>query len=154
MVTRKAIAAALLQLLAPPNGPFPTSGRKVPDPETLSGGDFPALFLIKGSETYTYDGEGDTVPPTRVIDFSAVIYTDFSDDPRAVPADAIDDLLDQVDGLIAAQPTDQIKNGGRQTLGDLVYNTVISGELHLAPGDAQGKGMTLIPIRVTLNQYP
>jgi hypothetical protein len=162
---RKQIAWAIINQLngqgpqiapiqTPVNPTFPTVGRKLPDPNNLSGGEFPGLFVIKPDEEYSYDGEGSTVPPTRVLKFLAVIYTDFSDDPPAVPADALDDLMDGIDGALAAQPPDILGNGGRQTLGGLVYNCVIAGEPKFFPGDEEGKGGALVPISVTLNQYP
>jgi hypothetical protein len=148
-VTRKQIAAALLALLAPTGGSFPTSGRRLVDPETLSGGQFPALFLIKGTEKYHYDGEGETLPPVRVMDFEAYILVDYSGNAAAVPADGIDDLLDAIDAALAPIGVDAL-NGNRQTLGGLVYNCKISGDIKLAPGDSIGKGEVLIPIQVTL----
>jgi hypothetical protein len=150
-VTRKQIAAALLTLLNGGNT-FPTVGRRLVDPEQIGGGNFPALFLIKGTEKYHYDGEGETLPPVRVMDFEAYILTDYSGNAAAVPADAIDDLLDAIDTALAPGIADQL-NGNRQTLGGLVYNCVIAGDVKLAPGDSIGKGEVLIPIQVTLGRY-
>jgi hypothetical protein len=151
-VTRKQIAAALLALLNSSNT-FPTIGRRLVDPEQIGGGNFPALFLIKGTEKYHYDGEGETLPPVRVMDFEAYILTDYTATPSAVPADAIDDLLDAIDTALAPSMLDQMQNGNRQTLGNLVYNCTIDGDIKLAPGDSIGKGEVLIPIRVTLGRY-
>ena len=164
-VSRKAIAWSLINLLngqgpvpnsigSPVNPIFPTAGRRLPDPNALSGGQFPGLFVIKPSEHWTYDGEGETVPPTQVIDFLAVIYTDYSQQVNAVPADGIDDLFDGIVTALAPGVLDQWGNGGRQTLGGIVQNCIITGEPKFAPGDAEGKGETIIPISVTLNQYP
>jgi hypothetical protein len=165
MTIRKQVAWALINLLngqgpqtsqikTPQNAIFPTVGRRLVDPNSISGGMFPALFVIKPAEVYSYDGEGDTSPPIRMLDFLAVIYTDYSSNPAAVPADAIDDLMDGVDAAIAPGAADILGSGGRQTLGGLVYNCVIIGEPKFAPGDAEGKGETTIPIHITLNQYP
>ncbi len=151
--TRKAIAAALLNLLAPPGGAFPTSGRRLVDPEGISGGQYPALFLIKPREKYSYDGEGETMPPTRALEFVAVVYFDYTANPAAVPADGIDDLLDTIDAAIAPTGADAL-NGNRQTLGGLVYHVAIHGEVQLAPGDFIGKGEIEIPIQVWPNSYP
>lgn len=158
MASRKQIAAALLALLAPAGGPFLTSGRRLTDPENVAGGKFPALFLIKPGERYTYDGDGETMPPTRSLDFLAVIYTDYTGGTSAenaafVPADGMDDLLDFIDLALMPLGADAL-NGNRQTLGGLVYSCIVSGEPKLAPGDSIGKGEMLIPIRVTLYQYP
>jgi hypothetical protein len=113
----------------------------------------PALFLIKPDEKYEDSNEG-TTPPVRVLNFYAVIYTSVGNDETAVPADVIDDLLDAVDNALKPPYVDQLKNGGRQTLGDLVYNAYVDGEPDIAPGDEQGIGTTVIPIKVVLKDYP
>lgn len=163
-VSRKFIAWAIINLLngqgpqpssitTPVRPIFPTVGRKLPDPNTLSGGQFPGLFVIKPDEQYAYDGEGNSVPPTRSLNFLAVVYTDYTDDPAAVPADVLDDLMDGIDAALAP-PVANVLQGGRQTLGGLVENCVIVGEPKFFPGDEEGKGGFHVPLRVTLNQYP
>jgi hypothetical protein len=89
-----------------------------------------------------------------VLDFEAYILTDYSANAAAVPADAIDDLLGAIDAALAPSVLDQLNNGNRQTLGGLAYNVKINGDIKLAPGDSIGKGEVLIPIQVTLGQYP
>lgn len=148
MPSRKSIMAALLAKLAPPGGAFPTSGRRLPDPEGVRGGPYPALYLIKPNERYDRSASN-TLPPKRLMETYAVIYTDVSGNSDAVPADVVDDLLDIVDTALAPSPADQLRGGG-QTLGGLVVNCVIDGSLDIAPGDIQGKGTVVIPINITL----
>lgn len=150
LVPRKAITAALLALLAPAGGPFPTAGRRLADPEQISGGQFPAIYLVKPNEKVEYDGE--LSPPKYVLDFLAVIYTDYTGNAAAVPADGIDDLIDQVTAALAPSGADVMS--GRQTLGGLVYNVEVVDEIKIAPGDYLGKGTTEIPIRVWRKEYP
>lgn len=152
MTTRKAVAAALLKQLTS-GGQFNQYGRRLTNPEGAASPGKPALFLIKPNENYTTENEG-TTPPVRTLDFYAVIYTDVGNDETAVPADVIDDLLDAVDTQMAPGAVDQLRNGGRQTLGDLVYNAYVSGEPDIGPGDEQGKGSTVVPIKVVLKDYP
>ena len=163
-IARKQIAWAIINLLngqgpqtapisVPSNPVYPTVGRKLPDPNDLSGGEFPGLFVIKPDEEYTYDGEGDTMPPTRQLNFLIVVYTDFTNQSNAVPADAIDDLMDGIDAAIAPTGADMM-NGNRQTLGGLVYSCVVTGEPKFYPGDGEGKGGFHVPVRVTLASYP
>lgn len=154
MPSRKAIAAALLAQLTG-GGQFVQSGRRDRSPEQGASPGKPGLFLIKPREHYSYDNDKTRgVPPVRDFYFIAVVYTDVGTDATAVPADIIDDLLDAIDTALAPSFADQVSNGGRQTLGGLVYDCRIEGEPELAPGDAQGKGQTAIPIHVIVNQYP
>lgn len=148
-VSRKAVAAALLATIAPPTSPFgPRVGRRLTKPENVASPDNPALFLIKPREKHTAIGEG--LPPMRELRFFAIIFTDVGSDATAVPADIIDDLVDYVTGTLA------VPMGQRQTLGiaPAVYDCVIDGEALFAPGDNQGKGETIVPIKLTLGQYP
>lgn len=151
MASRKAIAAALLAVLAPPGGPFVNSGRRLRKPEQAASPNKPACYLIKPKESYKYaNDEQQGVPSVRSMDFLAVIYTDVGADENAVPADVIDDILDALDTALAPTGTDQVRYGGRTTLGGLVYSVRIEGEPYFAPGDVQGKGSTTVPIKVWL----
>ena len=153
-VSRKAIAAALLTAVAPPGGPFIINGRRLTKPESAASPGKPALFLIKPNERHRKDVAGE--PPERVMRFHVLIFTDVGTDATAVPADVIDDLVDFVEVALAPSFQQQVQFGGRQTLGldPAVYDCAIDGEPLFAPGDNQGKGQTLIPIKVTLGQYP
>ena len=154
MTARKAIAAALLAQLTS-GGQFFKKGRRDRAPEQAASPGKPGLYLVKPREHYTWSEDASRgVPPTRELYFLAVIYTDVGKDAEAVPADIIDDLLDALDQALAPSYTDQISNGGRQTLGGLVYDCRIDGDIESGPGDNQGKGETAVPITVTLNQYP
>lgn len=155
MATRKAIAAALLAQLTA-GGQFVATGRRLRAPEQGASAGKPGLFLIKPKERYAYDG-GERergVPPVRTLQFLAVIYTDVGNDETAMPADVIDDLLDAIDSALAPSLLDQMQNGARQTLGGLVYDARAEGDADLAPGDVQGKGTTVVPIKVILVSYP
>jgi len=154
MTARKTIAAALLTKLTA-GGAFTASGRRDSKPEQAASIGAPGLFLLKPREVYTYESGANGVPPVRDLHFLALIYTDVgTTDPTQVPADVIDDLLDAIDTALAPSPSDQVMNGARQTLGGIVYDCRIEGDVDIAPGDVQGKGMVLVPIRVVLNQYP
>jgi hypothetical protein len=153
MASRKAIAAALLKQLTG-GGQFVQTGRRDRAPEQAASPGKPGLFLVKPHESYEYDDHDRGVPPRRDLHFLAVIYTDVGTDATAVPADLIDDLLDAVDAALAPSIADQLGNGTRQTLGGLVYDCRVDGDLELAPGDSQGKGQSVVPIRVILNSYP
>ncbi len=152
-VSRKSIAAALLAQLTA-GGQFIKSGRRDRAPEQAASPNAPGLYLVKPREEYRYESGDRGVPPVRDLYFLAVIYTDVGANAAAVPADLIDDLLDAVDQALSPAVADQITNGGRQTLGGLVYDCRIEGEVECAPGDNQGKGQTTVPIRVVLKQYP
>jgi hypothetical protein len=150
MASRKAVAAALLALLTA-SGAFPNSGRRLRKPEQAASPGRPGLYLIKPRETYRYDSaDQQGVPTVRLMEFLAVLYTDVGADETAVPADLIDDLLEVIDAALKPGTFDMLQNGGRLTLGGLAYSVRISGDPEFAPGDTQGKGMTVIPIQVVL----
>ena len=153
MSVRKAIAAALLKQLTA-GGQFTNSGRRDRKPEQAASPNKPGLYLVKPREEYKYEADQRGVPPVRDLYFVAIVYTDVSGDATAVPADIIDDLLDIIDAALAPSVADQLQNGARQTLGGLVYDCRIDGEVEFAPGDSQGKGETAVPIRVILKDYP
>lgn len=146
-VSRKSITDALLKLLAPDGGVFKTSGKRLRDPETVAALNSPALFLIKPNENYNR-GDSSMLPPRRVLDVFAIIYTNIGDNQDTVPSDVVDDLLDAID--TAMTPSGADLPSGRQTLGGLVNNCIISGDLDLAPGDVQGRGTVVIPIKIML----
>ena len=152
-VTRKAIAAALLKQLNV-GDQFAATGRRDNKPEQAASPERPGIFLLKPREVYSYGADQHGVPPVREFHYQALMYTDIGSDQTAVPADLVDDLLDVIDAALAPGFVDQVNNGGRQTLGGLVYDCRVEGDVELAPGDVQGKGMVLIPIHVIVNQYP
>jgi hypothetical protein len=155
-VSRKAIAAGLLAQIAPTGSPFGDRvGRRIADPENAASPGKPALFLLKVTETIEAGAEGR--PPERTLHFTAVIYTDVGTEAAAVPADIIDDLVDYVTVQLAINiATGAPLFGQKQTLGGAVgvYDCFINGTPQFAPGDKDGKGRTLVPITVTLGQYP
>lgn len=144
--TRKAVAAALLAQLNASSA-FPTVGRRLTDPTTIGDGNYPGLFLIKPTER-TERASG-SLPSKRIMEFYACVYTNVGDDQNAIPADAIDDLLDVIDIALAPGPADQLR-GGRQTLGGLVENCIVDGNIDIGPNDVLAKGQAVVPITVTL----
>lgn len=146
---RSQVAAALLALLAQqPGSPFAQGnvGRRLRNPEGSATPGNPGLFLIKPHEKF--DRSKSLDPPKRDMLFLAVIYTDVGEDETAIPADVIDNLIDYVEGQIETF-TGADAMYGRQTLGGLVQSVLIDGELVFSPGDENGKGETIVPIRVT-----
>lgn len=150
MPTRAAVAAALLKQLTA-GGQFTNSGRRDRAPEQAAEVGEPALYLLKPRERYRYANEDQRgIPPVRELVYWAVIYTNVGTNENAVPADVIDGLLDAVDVAMCSN----LSLDGLQTLGGIVYDARIDGEVESAPGDVQGIGTTLIPIVVILNTYP
>lgn len=139
MTPRKSIAAALLTQLTQ-GGQFTKSGRRDRAPEQAAAPKAPGLYLVKPREAYLYSDDARGVPPTRELYFLAVIYTNVGKEADAVPADIIDDLLDAVDQALAPSQVDQVTNGARQTLGGLVYDCRVEGEIECARATIKARG--------------
>lgn len=146
--TRKSVAQALLDQLAPPGSPFAPefTGRRLRNPENSAAPGKPGLFVIKPSEKFNPSQQIELA--NRNFNFFAVIYTDVGADETAVPADIIDDLVDYVQAQLTPAGRDALLQS--VTLGGLVQSVVIDGEAIFRPGDTTGKGETVIPIRVTV----
>jgi hypothetical protein len=141
MATREQVMAALFVLLSA-SSTFKTSGRRLRDPESVNGGDRPALFVIEANENY--DRQASNVPAKHYMHVWAIIYTDVGDDDTAIPATQINAALDALD--TAMKPDNTISR--QLTLGGLVQSCIIDGEVMRASGDVNGKGVTAVPIKI------
>jgi hypothetical protein len=143
-VPRETIAAALLTLLQGTKiggqPAFLTTGRRARVWGDVTPGDQPAAFLNHGGETAMQDkAYGAT---KWLLHFEIVIYLRADATPDAVPDTAINAILDAVDAQILGTP------GQRQTLGKVVYQTWIEGEILIDTGILDQQVAILIPIKV------
>ncbi len=107
--------------------------------------DRPACFLFEGgSETYEH-GVGSN--PKRSLEVKLFVYLD-AHDPRTVGASLINAVLDTLDAAFEAGGADLTL--GRLTLGGSAYSCTISGRPLKDPGDLDGDGLLVVPVRIVL----
>ena len=105
----------------------------------------PTCFLFEGgSETHT----NTTSAIGRVqIEVRLFVYTDASSSTVA-PATLLNQIADAIDA--AMKPAGADVPLGRNTLAGTVYWARIEGASLKAPGDLDGDGILVVPIRITL----
>jgi hypothetical protein len=140
--TREQVMVALSAMLTS-LGVFTTVSRRNRSPESITPAMSPAIFVLEHAEDYQVQAE--VLPPVRHLNVSLVLYNDVGADPNAIPATAINNALDALDGALK-----QRDGTGRYTLGGLVYSLVASGAVEKAPGDKTGKGLAVVPLAIIL----
>ena len=141
--SRSAIFTALFNLLRGVADWNFTSQRFIPWTQ-VSASQMPMLIMWELGERYDWRAE----PLSRVtLLVNAIAYLVAPEDQSVVPVQAIDNLLDDIDAAVAPQtPLD--RQYGRQTLGGLVYNCRIEGEVVKAAGDIDGISALVVPFRI------
>lgn len=138
MINRETIWAgvfAFLQNLAP----FAETGRKVKHWDDCE--NFPALFMEQGPETVTKVGRG--LPQSYTM--SAEIYIYVRNESNSTPAPQVNALLDAVDAALKPTTPD-----GRVTLGGLVHDAWIEGQIARDEGVLGAIGVAVVPLKVLL----
>lgn len=108
-------------------------------------GERPALFQFEGGvDGYAWSND---LLPKRTIEAKLFIYFD-AKDPSVVGASQINDVLDAIDAALT--PTGRDAHLGRQTLGGTAFNCRIDGQVFKDPGDLDGDGLAIIPIKIIL----
>jgi hypothetical protein len=106
----------------------------------------PAAFLVEHGETRASQSLTLT---KRSAEYKLFIYTNSkSDDQGASGGSQLNAILDALD--VALTPVGKGLLDGRFTLGDRVLQCQISGSVILDPGDLDGDGIAIVPIRVTI----
>lgn len=141
---REDIANALFNLLKGSAG-YKSASRRLKMPEQLSGILKPALFQVEHKEIHT---KGKLATPTyRTLMIDVWIYISLGQDPNEVPITILNNLIDAIDPNSGGVLKPDIH--GRQTLGGIVADCYIAGEVIKVPGDiGNGLGAAVIPIEV------
>lgn len=106
----------------------------------------PALFMLEEDEDAERRRAG--MPPRRLtMAVKGVIVTSSKD--LAIPAAALNPLLDAIDDILAPNPN---PNLGilQQTLGGVTYDAWISGRIIKVPGYGDGIAVAVVPISVLI----
>jgi hypothetical protein len=141
-MNREAIMTALFALVSASSA-YVTKSRRLKLWTELGTGDKPAIFMAERGDTYTRESEA--VPEVVTIDVQLFIYTDAGKDQSIVPASVLNPLIDAVDAALAPSALT-----GLQTLGGLVSHCWIEGKIMKDPGDLDGDGVAVIPIKILL----
>jgi hypothetical protein len=147
--SRETIMAALCALLAQTQFSAPINGRdgwallsrRVKLWSDVPAADQPALFIAEHGENIAYGSEN--LPAKTTLNVDLFVYVAAGRDRRCVPARDLNIALDALFAALAPEPA-----SGRQTLGGLVYHCRIEGRIVKDPGDLDGQGLALIPLRI------
>jgi hypothetical protein len=107
----------------------------------------PACFLFEGGRN-AY-GWSNVNAPKRDLDVQLFIYID-AKDPNVIGSTQLNNINDALDAALAPDSGYPGAPGGANTLGGLVASCRIFGEVLKEPGDLDGDGMLLVPIKIIL----
>jgi hypothetical protein len=139
-MNRESIMTALFTLVSG-SAAFATASRRMQLWSGVASADKPALFLCERGDTYARSSEA--VPEAVTMSVDIYIYTDAGKDQSAVPATALNNLIDAVDAALAPGCLT-----GLQTLGGLASHCWIEGKVMKDAGDLDGDGVAVIPVRI------
>jgi hypothetical protein len=100
----------------------------------------PACFLVVHSENDAYQSE--VTPSKTTISADVFVYIK-TGDASSIPAIDLNNVLDGIDAALAPNVLT-----GKQTLGGLVSHCRREGQVMLDPGDLDGQGLAIIPIKI------
>jgi alpha-D-ribose 1-methylphosphonate 5-triphosphate synthase subunit PhnH len=113
----------------------------------LSAAQMPALTAFEDRDVYEWLAD----PLARIkMRVHLIMYFAAPQDLTFAPVQDLDNVLDALDVALRPSGTDQAT--GRQTLGGLVYNARIEGEVVKASGDLDGISALICPVEVTVAQ--
>jgi hypothetical protein len=147
--SREAIMEALVARLAQAQFATPINGydswallsRRLKLWSDVASADQPALFVTDHGENLTYSAEA--LPVKRTLNIDLFVYVASGKDPDAIPARDLNIALDALAVCLAPDPA-----SGRQTLDGLVTHCRIEGRIVKDPGDLDGQGLVLVPVRI------
>jgi hypothetical protein len=100
----------------------------------------PAIFQYERDDTYTL---GQQYTQRVEMNVDLYIYTAPGNDSGVIPISILNPLVDAVDA--ALKPSIVTR---RQTLGGLVSHCYIDGKIMKDPGDIDGDGIAVIPVKI------
>jgi hypothetical protein len=142
---REAVYLALFNLMVPAYAWKNTPTRRVKLWTDVPPEARPAMYQFEGhDETWNYSNSAN---PTVYLEASIFIYTSCPD--PEIGATILNNVLNAVTARLL--PTGRDITTGRQTLGGLVQWARIQGSVTRVPGDIDGDGMAIVPIRILVN---
>lgn len=92
-------------------------------------------------------GQQSNLPYKWILQANWIVYQDTGKDPKAIPAQENNRILDALQAALAPKPTDP-GYPKRNTLGGLVHHCYADGSVFKDPGDIDNQGMMVIPIKM------
>lgn len=150
IATRESIMTALFDLLSDTTfaqpvqnqTQFKTKSRRLKVWDQVAKNLQPAMFLTEHAESTAYTSNA--LPEKLTMMAQIWVYIASGADPKAVPATDLNVVLDAIDKQLKPSPLVTF----RQTLGGLVQHCRVDGQVLKVPGDEDGQGLILIPIKI------
>ena len=139
MNSREQIMTALFALVSSSPG-LVTSFRRLRLWSDVPSGEKPALFMYERAEKIS-NGNADL--PITELNVDLFIYIDAGKDQSIAPITVLNPLVDAV--VNALKPGPAFRS---QTLGGLVSRCYIDGQIMKEPGDLDGDGIAIIPVKI------
>ena len=142
-VTREQVSSYLFSLLTS-SGKYKTASRRFQTFDEIANVDKPALYMVEHKETHVKAKL--ITPAIRTLEIDVYIFISTGLDPNAVPIIALNNLVDAIDPSTGGVLSPGVNS--QQTLGGLVTNCYIDGQIIKVPGDFDGQGVAIIPIKI------
>jgi len=139
MQARETIMSALLGLVAGSSS-FITASRRLRLWSEVGNGEMPAIVTHEKKDSYA---GGKNYLPVVEMNVDLYVYTRPGMDSGITPISVLNPLLDAIDKAIAPNIVTR-----KQALGGLVSHVWIDGEVLKDPGDLDGDGVAVIPVKL------
>lgn len=140
--TREEILEALFNLVTNSSPAYVTRSRKLRLWADVALEDRPAIFMFERAGDDYAPVRRIGLPPLTTINVEFFIYTNAKQ--ADVPAALLNPLLDALDQILLPDN----KMTGKQTLGGLVDHVWIEGHVIKEPGDLDGDGLAVVPVKI------
>lgn len=124
---------------------FVTVSRRVKIFSDVPAAQQPACFQ---AEWATGEEQRSNMPYKTTLEANWIIFQCVNKDPKGLGVIENNLILGGVRKVLAPKPTDIGYPDQRNTLGGLVYHCYISGRIFKDPGDIDGQGMMVVPIKL------
>ena len=142
-ISREPIYAALFALVQSAVAPHAvTIARRFELASQVPPAEQPAVFQVQKSERVQHERRG--LPAKYWLSVDLVIYVQ-AGDSAAIPAQAVNAILDAIDSALAPNAGDPMNN---QTLGGLVEHAWIEGEAMIVEGTLQEQSVAIVPVQM------
>lgn len=124
---------------------FKTASRRVKIFADVPSAQQPACFQ---AEWASQEEQRSNLPYKTTLEANWIIFQDVNRNPKALGVVENNLILGGVRKVLAPKPNDVGYPDQRNTLGGLVWHCFISGRIFKDPGDIDGQGMMVVPIKL------